>query len=95
MDKIAILFTMKSCPHCHTFKNMLKESDIDFIERDIDEYEEEYELFVEASGSDYVPSFMLIENPESDKPKSGLFAPESGFNDIDEGLNIIKEFFKR
>ena len=50
MDKLAILFTMKSCPHCQDFKKMLDEAELDYIERDIYEYEEEYNLFVEATG---------------------------------------------
>ena len=95
MDKIAVVFTMKSCPHCQTFKTMLSEENIDFIERDIYEYEEEYEMFIEATGNDFVPAFMLIENPESDSPITGLYAPDRDFEDIDQGLNIIKEFYER
>lgn len=95
MDKIAVVFTMKTCPHCHEFKKMLKEAEIDFIDRDIDEFEEEYDMFVEATGNDFVPAFMLIENPESQKPKTGLFAPDRDFEDIEQGLNIIKEFYER
>jgi glutaredoxin len=95
MDKIAVVFTMKTCPHCQTFKKMLKEEDIEFIERDIDEFEEEYDLFVEATGNDFVPAFMLIENPESEKPNTGLFAPDRDFEDIEHGLEIIKEFYER
>jgi glutaredoxin len=95
MDKVAIVFTMKGCPHCEILKVMLKESEIEYIDRDIDEYEDEYNLFVEATGSDYVPAFMLIENPESEKPTTGLFIPERDFNDVDEAKNIIKEFYER
>ena len=95
MDKIAVVFTMKSCPHCHTFKKMLEEADIEFIDRDIDEYEEEYDMFVEVTGNDFVPAFMLIENPESESPTSNLYAPDRDFEDIDEGLQIIKGFYER
>jgi glutaredoxin len=95
MDKVAIVFTMKGCPHCVILKEMLKESEIEYVDRDIDEYEEEYNLFVEATGSDYVPAFMLIENPESETPATGLFIPERDFNDVDEAKNIIKEFYER
>jgi glutaredoxin len=95
MDKIAVVFTMKSCPHCHDFKNMLTEAGIDFIDRDIDEHEEEYDMFVEATGNDFVPAFMLVENPESEKPTTGLYAPDRDFEDVEQGLNIIREFFER
>jgi hypothetical protein len=52
-------------------------------------------LFVEATGNDFVPAFMLIENPESEKPNTGLFAPDRDFEDIEHGLEIIKEFYER
>jgi glutaredoxin len=95
MDKIAVIFTMKSCPHCQEFKDMLTEEGIDFIDRDIEEHEEEYDMFVEATGNDFVPAFMLVENPESEKPNTGLFAPDRDYEDLEQGLGIIREFFER
>jgi hypothetical protein len=74
---------------------MLTEAGIDFIDRDIDEHEEEYDMFVEATGNDFVPAFMLVENPESEKPTTGLYAPDRDFEDVEQGLNIIREFFER
>ena len=95
MDKIAVVFTMKGCPHCEVFKEMLEEDNIDYVDRDIDDYEDEYNLFVEATGNDYVPAFILLENVESDEPKSELYAPDRDFNDVTEGVGIIKEFYQR
>jgi glutaredoxin len=95
MDKIAVVFTMKSCPHCQEFKTMLSEAGIEFIDRDIEKYEEEYDMFVEATGNDFVPAFMLVENPESEKPNTGLYAPDRDFEDLEQGLTVIKEFFER
>lgn len=95
MDKIAIVFTMKTCPHCQDFKKILDESEIDYIERDIYEHEEEYEMFLEATGNEFVPAFMLIENPESEKPTIGLYAPDRDFEDINQGVSIIREFYER
>jgi glutaredoxin len=95
MDKLAVLFTMKSCPHCQDFKKILDEAELDYLERDIYEYEEEYEMFIEATGNEFVPAFMLIENPESEEPITGLYAPDRDFENIHQGLNIIKEFYER
>jgi glutaredoxin len=64
MDKVVVLFTMKGCPYCEQMKEQLKESNLEFVERDIDEHEEEYDLFVEVTENDYVPAFMIIESPE-------------------------------
>ena len=94
MDKIAIVFTMKGCPYCVELKEMLDNSNIDYINRDIDEYSEEYDMFSEVVGNEYVPALMLIENPEND-PKSHLYAPERDFNELEEAVNIIKEFYEK
>jgi len=91
MDKVVVLFTMKGCPFCVDMKNLLEEENIDFVDRDIDEYEEEHNLFVEITQNDYVPSFMLIENPTTE-PKSTLYAPDRDYEDIYEGVKIIKEW---
>ena len=42
MDKVVVLFTMEGCPYCVDLKNMLNESGIEYYDRDINEYEEEY-----------------------------------------------------
>ncbi len=72
MDKLVVLFTMDGCPFCVDMKQMLIDEGIDFVDRDIDEHEEEYDLFVEITQNEYVPAFMLIENPENEF-KSSLF----------------------
>jgi glutaredoxin len=90
MDKVLILFTMKGCPFCEMMKEQLKESNIEFYERDIDENESEYDLFVEITENEYVPAFMIVESP-NDVPKSYLYAPERDFNEIEDGVKIIKE----
>jgi hypothetical protein len=72
-------------------KEMLDKENVDYVDRDIHEYEEEYNLFVEVTNNEYVPSFMLIESPDDD-PITGLFAPDRDFEDINEGVKIIKEF---
>jgi glutaredoxin len=89
MDKLVILFSMKGCPHCVTMKDSLKENNIDFIERDIDEYKDEYDLFVEATNNEYVPAFMVIEDITGNQ-KTSLYAPERDYNEITEGVEIIK-----
>lgn len=92
MDKLAVLFTMKGCPFCVDLKKMLEEQNIDFVDRDIYEYEDEYNMFVEVTGNEFVPAFMLIESPDSEQPITELFAPDRDFQDINEGFEIIKSF---
>jgi glutaredoxin len=91
MEQYIVVFTMKGCPFCDMLKKTLKEEKIDFIDRDIWEHEEEYNLFVKTTGgNELVPAFMIIET-DGENTSSKLFAPERDFNILDEGVNIIKE----
>jgi glutaredoxin len=81
---------MNGCPFCEMMKEQLKESNIEFYERDIDEHKDEYDMFVELTENEYVPAFMIVESP-GEEPKSLLFAPERDFNEISEGIDIIKK----
>jgi hypothetical protein len=86
---------MEGCSFCVQMKDKLKESNIDFLERDIFEHNDEYEMFVEVTQNDFVPAFMIIENPDKDNEKSFLFAPDRDYEDIDDGVSIIKEHFRK
>jgi glutaredoxin len=94
MDKLLILFTMKGCPFCEIMKEQLNREEIEFYDRDIEIYEEEYEMFKEITGNDFVPAFMVVESLD-DEPITHLYAPERDFNEIEEGVSIIKELFNR
>ena len=94
MDKLLILFTMEGCPFCQIMKDRLNEEEIEYYERDINVHEEEYSMFKEITENDFVPSSMIVENPD-DEPFSHLFAPERDYNEIEEGIGIIKEHFGR
>ena len=84
---------MEGCPYCVQMKDQLTESDIDFVERDINEHKDEYDMFVEITENEFVPAFMIVESPDTDDHKSYLFAPERDYNEIEEGVSIIKEHF--
>jgi hypothetical protein len=77
----------ESCGCILTLKDKLKNSKIEFIDRDIDIYDEEYSLFVDATNSYYVPAFIVINSDMT----SELFAPERDYNTIDEAFEIIKK----
>ena len=95
MDKLAIIFSMKSCGHCKTLKEMLDKEDIPYIDRDIDEHSDEYDMFVSITKNEYVPAFMLIESPGQENSKTELYAPERDYNELTEALDIIKEHRKK
>ena len=90
MDKIVVVFTMKGCAFCDQFKKMLKEENIDFVNRDIQENKDEYDMFVKSTDNDFVPSFMVIESP-NENPVSHLYAPGRDYEELDKAVSIIKE----
>jgi glutaredoxin len=73
-----IVFTMKGCPHCDHIKDLLKENNIPFYNRDIDQYEEDYEVFKKVTESDYVPALLIVEEDE-DELRSFQYVPEKHF----------------
>lgn len=86
--KQLVVFTMEGCPHCQEFKKILSESNLEFVDRDIQEHSDEYQMFSKVK-NDLVPAFMIIDDEETEK--SGLFAPDQDYQTLDEALNIIKE----
>ena len=86
---------MEGCPYCVQMKDQLTESNIDFVEGDIDEHKDEYDMFVEITENEFVPAFMVVESPDTDDHKSYLYAPERDYNEIEEGVAIIKEHFEK
>ena len=86
--KQVVLFTMEGCPHCQEFKKILSESNLEFVNRDIHEHSDEYQMFAKVK-NDLVPAFMIVD--DEDTSKSGLFAPDQDYQTLEEALNIIKE----
>ena len=43
MYKIVIIYSMKSCPHCSTVKEMMEKKQLEFIEKNINENDDEYQ----------------------------------------------------
>ncbi len=87
--KIAVVYTMKGCPHCVHIKEELKKNKITFIERDIEEYEEEYDEFVKVVENEYVPALMLL---TLDDKKPATFNKHDRVLIID-GLNLFLRNF--
>jgi len=83
-----IVYTMQGCPFCVEFKELLQKEGIDFFDRDIDKNKEEYDLFVEITKNDMVPSLLIIEGDE-DKHESFLYAPETNYDELTEAVQII------
>lgn len=83
-----IVYTMQGCPFCVEFKELLQKEGIEFFDRDIDENKEEYDLFVEITKNDMVPSLLIIEG-DNDNHESFLYAPETNYDELSEAVQII------
>ena len=84
---------MKGCPFCEEFKTMLVNENIEFYERDIDEYELEYDTFSKITENEMVPALLLIENVRG-KNKPFLYAPDRNYNELTEAVDLIKKHKK-
>lgn len=92
--KVVILFSMKSCPHCVNIKELFDVHNIPYVDRDIHEYEEEYEAFAEAKNNEFVPALMLmtLEENQEDYSNVKLLAPDDDYQDISEALQLVNEY---
>jgi glutaredoxin len=92
-DLNVIVYTMKGCPFCVDFKKMLKKEGIEFFNRDIDEYKDEYDLFSKIAENDLIPALLIIEGNEGNY-ESFVYAPDRNYNELTEAIQIIKEHRK-
>lgn len=92
MDKKIVMFTMDGCPFCKEAKKKLKNSGIDFYERDIHKFKHEYQLFVNETKNEYVPAFVFLEYEDMENIDSTLLAPDRDFNTIDEVISKAEKF---
>jgi len=86
--KHVVLFTMDGCPYCKDLKDMLTTESIEFIEADIDENVEEYELFKQVTNNEYVPAVMIVEEGTTN---AKFYAPERDFEDLEKAVTLIRE----
>ena len=68
---------------------MIKEN-IEFIDADIDDNSDEYNMFVKMTENEYVPAIMIVNEQTRD---AKFYAPDRDFEDLDQAVNLIKESF--
>jgi glutaredoxin len=79
---------MKGCPHCTDFKEILTNEGIEFVDRDVDDFKDEYELFSEITDSDLIPALLIIEGNEENN-KSYFYVPDEDYDELTEAVEII------
>jgi glutaredoxin len=93
-DLNVIVYTMKGCPFCDQFKEMLVQEGIEFFDRDIDKYSSEYDTFSKITENDMIPALLIIEG-DGENYESFLYAPDRNYNELTEAVDIIKEHRKK
>ena len=78
-----IMFTMKGCHHCDKLKKILSESNISFVEKDVDEHERVYNNFSKAVKSEYLPAVVIGKQ---------VFSPERSFKTIEQAGKSIQKY---
>lgn len=90
--KHIFLYTMDGCPHCSNMKDLLKKEGIEYHERNIKDYNEEYKQFVHATSNDFLPAFTLLEMKDGEEPEVEFLTPDDSFKDLNEAVTKVKEF---
>jgi glutaredoxin len=93
-DLNVIVYTMKGCPFCDHFKEMLVQESIEFFDRDIDEYSDEYDSFSKITENDMIPALLIIEG-DGEKYESFLYAPDRNYMELTEAVDIINGHRKK
>ena len=86
--KVVVLYTMEGCPYCQIMKEELNKENVFFLERDIDDHQDEFNEFIDNTGVDYVPSMILMSLDKNVK----FLAPERDYNEINEGIELVKKY---
>ena len=89
-----VVYTMKGCPFCVQFKEILTNEGIEFFDRDIDEHKDEYDVFTEITKNDMIPALLIIES-DNNKNESFMYVPEKNYNELTEALDIINVHRKK
>jgi hypothetical protein len=73
-------------------KDELKEAKVKYVERDIDDHKDEYDILVEATSNDYLPALMLITINKGESSDVKLMVPDRDFKEISEAVEKVKNY---
>ena len=74
---------MKGCAYCDNTKNYLKENNIEFKDKDVEKYEDDYELACSVTGMHLTPILLYGED---------YLVPDRDFQEIEDLLETFKSF---
>jgi glutaredoxin len=82
MEKI-IIYTNETCPYCKRIKEELTKASIEFEEKLVSDFKDEWQDIVNLTGMSILPTICYKDN---------YFVPSRDFNNPSHLISIIKEF---
>jgi glutaredoxin len=93
-DLNVIVYTMQGCPFCTEFKDLLTKEGIEFFDRDIEVYKDEYDTFSQITENDMIPALLIIEGDGKDH-ESFLYVPDKNYFELTEAVDIVNQHRKK
>jgi|TARA_R110002167_G_scaffold51979_3_gene150345 glutaredoxin len=87
MKSTLIIYSQDGCPYCSELKEILTESNIPYIVRDIGKFEEEWKLVSAITENPYVPTVSVLDGQRN---KRVFLAPDRDWEEITECVEKIK-----
>tara|TARA_R100000908_G_C3610243_1_gene60853 strand:- start:167 stop:442 length:276 start_codon:yes stop_codon:yes gene_type:complete len=86
MKTKVIVYTQQGCPHCSEMKQQLKEENIVFETRDIEEHNKQWDIVSKRTNNEYIPTVELqIEG------RVLYFAPDRDWEEVNECVGMVKD----
>tara|TARA_B100000287_G_C19944598_1_gene507912 strand:+ start:112 stop:387 length:276 start_codon:yes stop_codon:yes gene_type:complete len=86
MKTKVIVYTQQGCPHCTDMKKQLKEENIMFETRDIEEHNKQWDIVSKRTNNEYIPTVELqIEG------RVLYFAPDRDWEEVNECVGMVKD----
>jgi len=88
MKSTIIIYSQDGCPYCSELKEILTESNVPHIVRDIGKFEEEWKLVSSITENPYVPTVSVLNVKRNERV---FLAPDRDWEDITECVQKIKK----
>lgn len=92
-DLNVIVYTMQGCPFCTEFKELLTKEGVEFFDRDIEVYKDEYDTFSQITENDMIPALLIIEG-DGKNHESFLYVPDKNYYELTEAVDIVNQHRK-
>jgi len=83
MNKELVVYTSKSCSFCAQMKKQLIQAEIDYTERDTQEYADEWEVVKTMTAVPVFPTLMVGDE---------YLIPNRDFQNVKQGIQMVKKY---